>query len=111
MITVYIWGATGTDPRYPQGIRLYFGYPATELQVMLTLQHFLGYSIYLTDKFPLIENLRKAELQEESDTGELQYVLSDDLRIQMPKFTESTLPAGTRVLASREHELLYDSVD
>jgi hypothetical protein len=105
MPTVYCWGAMGTDPRFPEGIRMYFNYEPSELEAQLTLQHLLGYQIHVADKFPLIENLRNA-----TPTGgetRLQYVLNNDLRVQTRGFRESSIPAGTTVDFFPAWELLY----
>lgn len=111
MNIIYVWAASGTDPRYPNGLQMYFDHRPSEFTVILTLQEHLGYPIYVADKFPLMSNRNitrmisaiSADNQPQFESN----VLSEALRVQTPNNKERTIPAGTQIQFHYCFELLY----
>jgi len=119
--TIHVWGATGIGPTGPnKDLRLLFGYEPVELQVHLAVQHKLGYRIFVADKFPLFETLpvatplppeAQAQNASEGPCPTLQYILSENLEVQMPGVHSRIIPAGSTVVVRCHHELLYSPAD
>ena len=105
MLIIYHWRATGYDPlgRFPNGISMFFDYEPSYFNVVLTLQHLLGYVPDVSDAFPFTAEPPGVTLGPTDRT----YQLEEPLQVQSKRMKETTYQAGTVFQQNLGSELLF----